>query len=163
MATSADLASAAAAAGSVPASYNTLADGAFARMFFSGDVGNQISSCQCVAPLPGGWIAFPPGGSTCADPPPEIIPTSECAPITAMERSWPASRGRMWSFLSSTMPPSAIFCVMARLRSTSGTPLTGGSSTTPVANMERRMRCTWSLSSATGTFPDSTAFFISIP
>ena len=29
-------------------------------------------------------MALPPGGSTCAEPPPEIMPTSECAPMTAM-------------------------------------------------------------------------------
>src|SRR5580704_6009318 len=29
-------------------------------------------------------MALPPGGSTCADPPPEIIPTSACPPIIAM-------------------------------------------------------------------------------
>ena len=29
-------------------------------------------------------MALPPIGSTCAEPPPEIMPTSECEPITAM-------------------------------------------------------------------------------
>ena len=29
-------------------------------------------------------MAFPPIGSTCAEPPPEIMPTSEWAPMTAM-------------------------------------------------------------------------------
>ena len=29
---------------------------------------------------------MPPGGSTCAEPPPEIMPTSACPPITATLR-----------------------------------------------------------------------------
>ena len=29
-------------------------------------------------------MALPPGGSTCAEPPPEIMPTSACGPITAI-------------------------------------------------------------------------------
>ena len=53
MATSAPLAAAAAAAGSVPESYFTVALGARAWMALSGEVGNQISCCQWVAPLPG--------------------------------------------------------------------------------------------------------------
>jgi len=28
-------------------------------------------------------MALPPGGSTCADPPPESIPTSACPPMIA--------------------------------------------------------------------------------
>src|SRR5213594_3880186 len=64
MATSAVFASTAAEAGFVPASYSTFAFGSFARITFSGEVGNHIWSCQCVWPLPGGMIAFPPGGST---------------------------------------------------------------------------------------------------
>src|SRR5882757_7621962 len=84
--------------------------------------GNQISSCQCVWPLPGGIMALPPMGSTWAEPPPEIIPTSECAPMTAIERSLEASRGRMAeSFLRRTMLPSSIFCETSRPPTTSGT------------------------------------------
>src|SRR6266404_1568512 len=56
-------------------------------------------------------IAFPPGGSTWAEPPPEIIPTSECAPITAMLEAREASSGSCaCSFLSSTMLCSSMFC-----------------------------------------------------
>jgi hypothetical protein len=39
-------------------------------------------------------MALPPGGSTCAEPPPEIMPTSECAPMTAMVRTLAGSRGQ---------------------------------------------------------------------
>ena len=54
-------------------------------------------------------MAFPPIGSTCAEPPPEIMPTSECDPITAMVCSFAALNGSMaFSFFSRTMPPSSI-------------------------------------------------------
>src|ERR1700732_2359069 len=80
-------------------------------MAFSGDVGNHMWACQVVLPCPGGMIALPPGGSTWADPPPEIMPTSACAPITAMLEILEASSGSCeCSFLSSTMLCSAIFC-----------------------------------------------------
>src|SRR5438067_1607872 len=46
MATSDDFARAAAAAGSEPELNSTLAPGALARIDFSGDVGNQMCSCQ---------------------------------------------------------------------------------------------------------------------
>src|SRR5664279_5693275 len=93
MATSAVFAKAAAEAGSVPGSYWTFARGAAARMAFKGDVGNQMGSSHAVLPFPGGMIAFPPGGSTWADPPPEIMPTSACVPITAMLAIFETSRG----------------------------------------------------------------------
>ena len=38
-------------------------------------------------------MALPPMGSTCAEPLPEIMPTSECAPITAMVWSVAACSG----------------------------------------------------------------------
>src|SRR3974390_1211445 len=108
MATSEDLARAAAAAASVPALYSTLALGAALRMNFSGEEGNHIGFCQSA--LPGfGSMAFPPGESTCAEPPPERTPTSAWEPMTAMERTLSAERGRMLSeFLRSTVLSSAI-------------------------------------------------------
>src|SRR5271154_523071 len=69
---------------SVPGSKVIFAFGNFSRRAFRGDVGNQTWSCQFVAPLPGGMIALPPGGSTWAEPPPEIIPTSARPPIIAI-------------------------------------------------------------------------------
>ena len=51
IATSAPFAAAAAAAGSVPGSYFTVACGARAWIAFNGEVGNQISSIQCVGAL----------------------------------------------------------------------------------------------------------------
>src|ERR1700728_1275892 len=94
-ATSAPFAAAAAAAGSVPGSYLTVALGARAWIALSGEVGNQISSSQWVAPLPSGMMALPPMGSTCAEPPPEIMPTSECDPITAIVRSLDGFNGNV--------------------------------------------------------------------
>src|SRR6201999_928925 len=79
IATSHFAASAAAAAGSAPESKATWAPGAAARTAFRGEVGNHTCDCQ-------GW-AGSPGGSTCADPPPEIMPVSALGPITAMERT----------------------------------------------------------------------------
>src|SRR6202030_4657967 len=102
MATWADLARAAATAGSEPESNCTFAPGALARIDFNGDVGNHTWACQYVLPLPGGMIALPPGGSTWAEPPPEIIPTSAWAPITAMLATLETSSGSCeCSFLSS--------------------------------------------------------------
>ena len=42
---------------------------------------------------------MPTGGSTCADPPPEIMPTSACAPITAIVLSFDASSGSEIAFI----------------------------------------------------------------
>src|SRR5437667_191787 len=82
----------AAAAGSSPELYVTRAFGAFARIAFRGEEGNQTVP----PPKPpsrrgrpgragGGGTAFPPGGSTCAEPPPDSTPTSACDPITAID------------------------------------------------------------------------------
>src|ERR1035441_3243077 len=87
MATSDALASAAAAAGSVPALYSTLACGALARIAFSGEEGYQTAPRDWAAPAAGagGATALPPGGFTCAEPPPESTPASACDPMTAIE------------------------------------------------------------------------------
>ena len=93
MATLEVLARAAAATGFVPALYSTRAFGAFARIAFSGEEGNQTGP-RPKPPNPrrgppgaggGGGTAFPPGGSTWAEPPPERTPTSACEPITAID------------------------------------------------------------------------------
>src|ERR1022692_3744781 len=84
------LASAAAATGSVPSLYCTLALGAFLAMAFSGDEGNQIGG-------PPNRLAPPPGGSTCAEPPPESTLVSACDPMTAMEVTSEARRGSWWA------------------------------------------------------------------
>src|SRR5215467_14040698 len=96
MATSDDFARDAAEAGSDPESNFTLADGAIAFTAFNGEVGNQTCDSHAGAVLP--------GGSTCAEPPPEIIPMSAFFPMIAMLRSLPASRGsRVFSLRNSTM------------------------------------------------------------
>src|SRR3954447_3129893 len=84
MARSDAFASPAAAATSWPSLKVTLAPGAFAWMLFMGDEGNQIGWSQ--GDTPGcGLTALPPGASTCADPPPERMPTSACDPIIAID------------------------------------------------------------------------------
>ena len=143
MATSALFARAAAESKFVPASNSTFAFGAFARMAFNGEVGNHTGCPHTVARFPGGMMTLPPGGSTCAEPPPESIPISACAPIRAMDLTFEASRGNCWpSFLSRTMLCSAICWATSNPRITSTTPFCGGSSITPVANIERTMRRT---------------------
>ena len=79
---------------SVPGSKVILVCGSLSRSAASGEVGNQMCSCQTVAPLPGGMMALPPGGSTCAEPPPEIMPTSAWPPIMAMLRTREGRMGR---------------------------------------------------------------------
>src|ERR1017187_4625140 len=78
MATSEALASDAAAAGSVPSLYCTLALGTLVPMALRGEVGNQTAG-------PPNRLAPPPGGSTCAEPPPESMLVSACEPISAMD------------------------------------------------------------------------------
>src|SRR6516225_6607030 len=96
MATSDLLANAAADAGSAPEANSTVAPGVLAAMALSGDDGNQTCSFHLVAPRP--------GGSTCAEPPPEIMPVLAFGPMTAMERSLAGSSGNIpRSFLNSPM------------------------------------------------------------
>src|ERR1700733_11179286 len=114
MATSDFRARAAADAGSAPESNSTLAPLAAADTAFNGDVGNHTCDCQ-------GW-AGSPGGSTCADPPPEIMPVSACGPITAMECTVVGSSGnRPLVFLSRTILCSARWRAVAKPPSTSTT------------------------------------------
>src|SRR5215470_18255574 len=114
MAISEDLARAAAEAGSVPALYSTLTLGAALRMNFSGEEGNHIGFCHSAEPGLGS-IAFPPGGSTCAEPPPERTPTSAWEQMTAMERTLSAESGRILSeFFRRTVLSSAICCASSR-------------------------------------------------
>ena len=79
-------ANAAAAAGSLPESNFTVAPDASAVTAFKGDGGNQTCDCHAGSVLP--------GGSTCADPPPEIMPTFACEPMMAMEWIFVGSSGR---------------------------------------------------------------------
>src|ERR1022692_2299615 len=151
MATCDAFASLAAAAGSLPSSYSTAACGALARMYFKGEEGNQAGRIHGVPPFR--WVtASPPGGSTCAEPPPERTPTSACDPISAMDFTRAASSGN-WlpSFFSSTMDSSAICCASSSPWKGSTTLRTGGLSITPQANMLRRIRCTISLRRAEET------------
>ena len=157
MATSEALASAAAVAGSAPSLYSTFAPGAFARIAFSGDEGNQTAG-------PPYRLGPPPGGSTCADPPPESTPVSACDPISAMDLTSAALSGS-WppAFFSSTDACSAISWAVSAPLNGSTTRPRGGSSTIPAANSVRRMRCTMSSRRAIGTSPLSTAFFSASP
>src|SRR6201996_6966915 len=114
MATSDFLASAAADAGFAPESNSTFAPGAWAQIAFKGEVGNHTCACH--------GAAGRPGGSTCADPPPEIMPVSACGPITAIECTLLGSRGnRPLVFLSRTMLCSERWRAVAKPPSTSTT------------------------------------------
>src|SRR5258707_7311566 len=100
MATSDFFASSTADSEFAPESNCTLALGAFALTAFSGEVGNHMCSCH--------FAPGRPGGSTCADPPPEIMLVSACAPIIAMECTFVRSSGSTPSlFLSNTVLCSA--------------------------------------------------------
>src|SRR2546429_3838539 len=102
-------------------------------MAFSGEDGNQTCSFHLVAPCP--------GGSTCAEPPPEIMLVSAFGPITAMECSFARSSGNIpRSFFNSTMLCSAMWREISKPPSTSTTLFLTGSSTIPLANSERRIR-----------------------
>ncbi len=139
IATSEAFASAAAEALSVPGLNSTFAFGACFWMYFIGDEGKYTVSPQ-FAPPGCGLIALPPGGSTCAEPPPESTPTSACDPIIAIEPG-DFSGSKLPEFFSSTMLSSAICCASSRPLKGSTTDLgIGGLSTTPAANMLRRMR-----------------------
>src|SRR5260370_8507026 len=108
MATCADFASDAAEEASVPASKRTMAPLACSRMYRKGDEGKYTASPHLVGVA--GRMAFPPGESTCAEPPPDSTPTSACAPITAMECTEAAFSGSVASFFNRTMLSSAICC-----------------------------------------------------
>src|SRR5712692_896406 len=150
MATSDFFASSAADSEFVPESNCTLAPGTFALTAFKGEVGNHTCSCH--------FAPGRPGGSTCADPPPEIMLALACAPIIAMECNFVRSSGSTPSlFLSSTVLCSARRRAVSSPPSTSTTPFFGGSSMIPQAHSDRRMRRTWSSSSVVGTVPACTA------
>src|SRR5215831_13920304 len=78
-ATSAFFAAAAALAGLAPESKVTLAPGTFATTAFKGEVGNHTCSFHLGEERP--------GGSTCADPPPEIMAVSAFVPMMAILRA----------------------------------------------------------------------------
>src|SRR6266446_716765 len=97
MATLEDLASAAAETGSVPGSNFTTVPLAFSAIPLSGaerwyTVMLNIARGSSNAPG-GGGTALPPAGDTCAEPPPDITPTSACPPITAIDFTPAAFRG----------------------------------------------------------------------
>ena len=67
-------------------------------------------------------MALPPGGSTCADPPPEIIPTSAWPPMIAMLWIFDGTSGRtVGLFFSRTMLFSSTRCATSNPFSTSTT------------------------------------------
>src|SRR3954447_10034163 len=104
MAISDCLASAAALFLSLPERQSTFALGSFAWMVFNGEVGNQTCACHS-------WVG--PGGSTWAEPPPEIMPKSARSPMIAFDLIEDLSRGRtLLAFFSRTMLPSSIFCAV---------------------------------------------------
>jgi len=114
--------------------------------------------------FPGGWAglrvdALPPGASTCAEPPPEITPTSAWPPMIAMLRISPGASGRMCRCFE--QHGALVFDLFRVVAAAEGmtTLRTGGSSITPLENMLRTMRWTMSLSRASGTFPSCTACF----
>src|SRR3974377_2101958 len=107
MATSEDLARAAAEAGSVPALYSTLALGAAWRMYLRGDEGKYIGFCHSAVPGLGS-MALPPGASTCAEPPPERTPTSAWEPMIGMEGTLSGGGRILSEFFRRTMLCSAI-------------------------------------------------------
>src|ERR1700688_922324 len=112
--TSDSLARAAVAAGSAPEANLTLKPGALAATAFNGEVGNHTCAFHAGAENP--------GGSTCADPPPEIMPSSACVPTIAMERTFARSNGNTpLSFFSSTILCSATCREVSSPRSTSTT------------------------------------------
>src|SRR5512143_832492 len=117
MATSAVFAAAAAAAGSVPGSQVTFTPEARARIAFNGDDGYHTSASQRFVV----GTALPPGGSTCAEPPPEITPTSACEPITAIDFTAALSGNWLCSFFNSTEPSSATRCANSSPPNTSTT------------------------------------------
>src|ERR1039457_7357780 len=112
-------ANAAAATVSAPSLYSTLAPGALARMYFSGEEGKYVGAPRrpppprpaCWSAAGGGATALPPGEFTCAEPAPESTPTSACDPITAIDFRVAALNGN-WlpALFSSTIDSSAIFC-----------------------------------------------------
>src|ERR1700692_2661390 len=135
IATSDCFARAAVAAGSAPEANFTLNPGALAATAFKGEVGNHTCSFHLNDENP--------GGSTCADPPPEIMLSSACVPIIATERTFARSHGNTpLSFFSSTMLCSATCREVSSPRSTSTTLLFAGKSTIPLANSERKTRRT---------------------
>src|ERR1035438_5924440 len=168
MATWEALARAAAAALSVPWLNSTLALGALAWMNFIGEEGKYCAPPRpkpppCASPAAGG-TAFPPGGATCADPPPEGTPTSACDPITAIDLTRATLSGNwLAEFFNRTMLSSSIFRASSSPLNGSTTRRCGGLSHTPVANMLRRIRCTESLTLARGTSLLSTAAFRASP
>src|SRR6202167_2636519 len=102
MATCDAFANFAAATRSAPSLYSTAAWGALARMYFKGEEGNQTGCIQGEPPFRF-VTGSPPGGSTCAEPPPDSTPTSACDRISAMDFTRAASSGNWLSaFFSST-------------------------------------------------------------
>src|SRR5580704_9382428 len=96
MATSDCFASAAAEPISAPESNCTLAPGTFALTACRGDVGNQTCSIHREGGLP--------GGSTCAEPPPEIMPVPALGPMIAIEWICARSSGRrLCEFFNNTV------------------------------------------------------------
>src|SRR5215469_442090 len=112
MASDEDAARAAAVEAFVPSLNCTFAPGAKDLIAFSGEDGTQITGAQ-----PGGFglpsvSAGPPTGSTCAEPPPESTPMSECDPMTAIDGTLVLS-GSMPVFFNRTAPCSSSSCAIA--------------------------------------------------
>ena len=106
----------------------------------------------------------PPGGSTCADPPPERTLVSAFDPMIAIDLTRAASSGsREFAFFSNTELCSATLCAVAAPLKGSTTRPSGGSSTTPATKAVRRMRWTISSTRLIGTSPASTAFLRASP
>src|SRR5579859_2920386 len=115
MATSADFAAAAAACGSSPETYDTLAEGSLAVRARNGELGIHCGRINMSSMLlaGGGGTGDPPGGLTCADPPPLSTPTSACPPIRTTDLIDEARGRTCRSLRSRTMLFSAIFWAMA--------------------------------------------------
>lgn len=89
-------AKAAAAFTSTPSWYSTFALAALPRAALSGELGNQTAG-------PPKRLGPPPGGSTCADPPPERTLVSAFDPMIAIDLTRAASSGsREFAFFSNT-------------------------------------------------------------